>query len=599
MPSAWDELENGGKRSIAVAIADLDFGRHPNNSASLGHFYLDTLVPGSKADVSHNLFDVSVVADGPTRVLRFTDSSLSLSLPRKTSSNKPPHQMKVDLSLCIDVGISLVDWVPRELIYLSLNGLSISRHLSEEGDDMHFSIRRIAADCSIWATEYPVLFEVATDNRRKNAFSVSWSRDTNDILGKDITLLRHASIDMGKLICKVDGSALIRPLIQMTKTATKELLVYDGKYQENSLNTDCIASGPQCISMEAGKMASNADESDIISRIDDPPSPAQNTFLDLTHAPKHKYYIEKLNISAVKAEFSYCGASPLPSWLSPAFMFETLPIRLPSFSCSYMYGSANEHVQRVRDHYNIWRFFLFGISLTPTFFARACLFTTKKSMLVIFGRASSVIRSFSQQVITGTNQSNIFNHDHSTSGGLRNTITSFLSRVRQMLLPFTYGILKSDARVRAPRLFIKQGDADVLVEYAEGEKSGEAQLSRIRSGRYMPEGYISHGDLHGIGEYYISPYDGSLFYILTQERLLVLKKTTDIPSIIWDLQLHNIVHCEIENLPTGMCSLQFFHMEHGNVEVGKLSSKLLLFNDYDTPRLALEFILSINKAIIQ
>lgn len=528
----------------------------------MGHFDLDSLVPGSKVDLSsHPLFNVSVVADGPTRVLKITDSPLSSSQTKVTLFKALQRRIKCDLSLCIDVGVSLVDWVPRELIYLSLGDVSISRNLSDKGDIMHFSIRRIAADCTIFTAEYPVLIKVATDSRQKDAVSISWCRDMNDVLGKDITLLRYASFDMGKLICKIDG-VLIKPLLQMSHMAMKSL-VHNMESHQPSLSINDITSKPLYRGIRKNSNHLARGELAIGSNINDPQSPTRNTVFEITHTPKHKFYIEKLNISAIKAELSYCGASPLPSWLSPAFKFETLPIRLPSFSCSYMYGSANEHIQRVKDHYNLWRIFLFGISLRPSFFARACLFTTKQSLLVILRHASTMLSSFSGQLIP-------LYFNQLTSGGARH-----------------------DARARAPRLFVKQGDADVLVEYAEGGKSGRALLSRVRSGRYLAEGYISHGDLQGIGEYIILPYDGSFLYILTRERLLVLKKTTNIPLMVWELELQSIVHVETEKLPNDKVSLQIFHMENGNINLG---TKLLLFNDSNTPSLVLAFILSTNKS---
>lgn len=596
--SAWDELESSRKRYISLAVADLDFGQEPDESASLGRFYLDLLAPGSHMDTRHPLFRASVKADGPTRVLTIMDSSLPTP---HTLTDTVTHRFNYECLLNINVGVSIVDWKPQELMYISISDLSVRRHFSDQQDVLQFAIRRISADCSLWVTKYPSLLRIVKGTKSKNAIDISFCRVTNDALGsKDITLLRNASIEVGKLVFKIDG-VLASSLLQMIKTSTKSLS-YAAKEEENDpifLKFKYPKTSSHTSQMETAANASKVQRGNELEII--PPSSREDG--KATKGPKHKFYIERLAVSAIKAEISYCGSSPLPTWLSPAFMFEGLPFVFPSFSINHVYGSASEHMSNiVKSHYNIWSL-LFGLSLRPTFIARAFLFTTKQSVIAVFEQASRALASISLQVNPPSNLQET--SDVYSNQATYNVADVFLRGVRRMVhLMFTpfnwlYQESHTDVRVRAPRLFIKRDNEDVLVEYVEGESTGRALLSQVKMGIYLYEGYMSHGDLQGIGEYKIAAYDSIFSYILTTERLLIIKssKTLGTPSVFWDVELPSIAFVDVDELPQDKLSLQFLYMERNKSGLSMLSSMLLLFNDSRSGMNVLKDIYSINKRL--
>ena len=521
-------------------------------------------MPGANIPVSNPGIQIRVTADGPTRVLKIMNSSVSIQ-PECTPSRNT-GRLNYECSFCIDVGISIVDWKPQELVYFSLTGLSLYRHFSRGEDIIQFAIRNVAADCCLWITQYPILFHVVKGNR-KDAVTVRWSRDINDDLGKDITLLRYANVELGKLVFKVDG-VLANLLVKMSNKAK----MLEAKEETSSIAAGAISKSSNQVTLGHSSQIDTAANAAKLqpqgcTTTCEHATLAEPVKSEILYSPMHKYYIEKLNISVIRAEVSYCGASPLPTWLNPAFMFETLPIRFPSYSSSYMYGSVNEHMEGIKRHYNMWRL-LFGLSLRPMFIARACIFTTKQSISVIYSKASRTIGSFSER--------------------MRPCLEFQDSKTLVKVKPTT------DARTRAPRLFAKLDNSDVLVEYVEGENSGRALLSRVRMGRHLFEGYVSHGDLQGVGDYDLLSYDDDFLYILTQERILILKRSNnmDAPTVFWEVELQSIALVERVDL-----SLQLFYMDPSSFGLSMLSSKLVFFNNVSTAIIALKFIQSINNRL--
>lgn len=589
---AWDELECNGNRHISVAVADLDFGRM--SSCELGRFHLDILAPGSIV-ATHPMFNAEYITDGPTRVLKITNSTLA-ALPEETAL-MTTRRLNYRCSLCIDVGVSLVDWKPEELVYIYLGGLTLNRHVSSNEDLIQCSASSFSTDCCLWNTKYPVLFKMK-ETKSGKVLSISWCRDTNDALGKDITLLRHASIELGKLVLKIDGS-LATSLLSMSRMASKLLRHQEDNsaYDVNNLKRPNYGMTSHLSRLNTAANAAKEQLSDNHAIA----AASKHSELGLPHRPKHKYYIEQLKISSVRAEISYCGRTFLPLWLSPAFMFESLPVRFSSYSSSYGYGSASEHLQSIKQHYSVWRF-LFGLSLRPMFIARAVIFTTKQSISVLYQQALVALRSVKMIGHKSYNESvpatSILASPNVASTFLQESIIWILSCVVSLSPFFNYG--EHDERVRAPRSFARLDNADVLLEYAEGENKGRNLLSKVQMGQHLSEGCLYHGDLRGIGVEKISSYDASFFFILTSKRLLILKKSAakDAPAVFWDVELQNIVLIETDELPLNKLSVQIFHSNQMNMGLGALSSKLLLFSDSDTGKNLVQRIKSISKGKI-
>eukprot|EP00546_Thalassionema_frauenfeldii_P019128 CAMPEP_0178896162 /NCGR_PEP_ID=MMETSP0786-20121207/1004_1 /TAXON_ID=186022 /ORGANISM="Thalassionema frauenfeldii, Strain CCMP 1798" /LENGTH=497 /DNA_ID=CAMNT_0020566503 /DNA_START=63 /DNA_END=1556 /DNA_ORIENTATION=+ len=74
---AWDEPDEGGK-AVTLELGDVVYTQSlaEGHSTILGTFALEKIAPGSFLKVSRDDFAAQIVADGPTRVLRITDSHL-------------------------------------------------------------------------------------------------------------------------------------------------------------------------------------------------------------------------------------------------------------------------------------------------------------------------------------------------------------------------------------------------------------------------------------------------------------------------------------------------------------------------------------------
>ena len=243
----------------------------------------------------------------------------------------------------------------------------------------------------------------------------------------------------------------------------------------------------------------------------------------LSGAP-HKYYIESLRISPVKADLSWSGLS-LPGAFSLALTFEGLPLRLRQFAGSHAYGTAEEHMQSLKNHYfSIWRLFdvLLGLTLNPTFLIRAAVFTCRQSLATMLDSWSGVFEAYSDRILQLLpTESNDFQPTYDDGLPFRPSLPKSLFLTRLIVGPFltlTSSFLRGSSMVnswgssmlrygpqskasttraahglvrsRNPRLFANVDGKDLLVEYVEGENAGKSLLSRVRMGMHLGEGYM-------------------------------------------------------------------------------------------------------------
>ena len=240
--------------------------------------------------------------------------------------------------------------------------------------------------------------------------------------------------------------------------------------------------------------------------------------------PPHKYYIESLRISPVKADLSWSGLS-LPGVYSLALAFEGLPVRLRQFVSSHAYGTAEEHAQSLKNHYfSIWRVFdvLLGLSLNPTFLIRAVVYTCRQSLATMLDSWSGAFEALSDRILQILPQeNNEFQPTYDDGLPFQPSLPKSLFLSRLVVGPFltlTSTFLRGSSvvnswgssmlrygpqnkagtaqaanglvRSRNPRLFANVDGKDLLVEYVEGENAGKSLLSRVRMGMHLGEGYM-------------------------------------------------------------------------------------------------------------
>ena len=128
---AWDEPD-ACKRCLEIETVEYGLSGVDKTSRKiiLGKFTIENLTPGTRLNTNNKKFSAELLTDGPTRVLRITDSSLPKD--EKTSGsniNFNPFKRRSHLSheiqikLSSGIGISICDWQVR----ISLKSFKLKR----------------------------------------------------------------------------------------------------------------------------------------------------------------------------------------------------------------------------------------------------------------------------------------------------------------------------------------------------------------------------------------------------------------------------------------------------------------------------------------
>lgn len=628
---AWDEPEL--RRRILI-VKTTDLSTSSPQGCTLGRFQLDKLAPGTTLSLENALFAGEIVADGPTRVVRITDSSMpSLSSSRHDAlddfQHRPydKHNITISLSMKLihGIGVSIVDWTPQELLYVRLEDIQLERRFDGKFDDVSMSAGNVKLNNQLWVTPYPVLLKmgrrvdplhpIRRKNRRHDAINLSWKRSLHTHGGYgNVTLLDRVEVSSEPIFLNVDGQAadlLFRMGKQVTRIWRGEKHSFSPVSRDEELQKLLYLTGP--ISDQANMarkgfspyhQSSDGDlmtTAAVASKLKAQPLPFVTVNSNSPRTPRsvgtrketpaelgkpqHKYYIEKLRISATKADLSWSGPLPglMSSLLLRALTFERLPLRLRPYSISHSYGSAKDHLQSVKSHYlSFWRLFdlLIGLSSNPTFLFRAVVYTSRETFASILDAWAAdgrkIAKSLSKYPRNGKSTLPLIYDDSGSSKELGSyfqtgltVLSPFARGVSSILylssscVTFVASLLKYGAqgskrlaarglvRSRNPRLFAHMDGRDLLVEYVEGENAGKALLSRVRMGMHLGEGYIYHSEsaqiLKAKPRSSIDIDPSPLIVMITSERTLLLngKLDWDFCSVVWEAPFTNIVHLEL------------------------------------------------------
>jgi len=625
---AWDEPELR-RRILVLKTTD-----NPNvpQGFVLGRFQLDKIAPGTVLSVENNSFVGEIVADGPTRVLRITDSSLpSLSSTRQDGlaeflqrpSDKLATTTTFTAKLLHGIGISIVDWSPQELLYIRLEDILAERKFDGTSDVVNVSAGNIKLNNQLWVTPFPVLLKmgrrvdalnpIRRKNRRHDAIAVSWKRslDTHGSFGN---LIERVEVASEPIFVHVDGRLvhyLVKMLRMVSRTRRGEQQSDNAITRDETLRKILSIPGPASDEAEIARrgfsLYQQTSDGDLMttaavasklkaqplpfvtfrsSSLRSPRSmaPRREASSPVTK-PQHKYYIEKLRISGIKADLSWSGPLPglLSSLLLRALTFESLPIRLRPYSSSHVYGNAKDHLQSMKSHYlSVWRVLdlLMGLSYSPTFLVRAIAYTTRETFSSILESWASDGRKAARKLEKFVRKGQLPLSPTYDDGSTGTEVIPSFYLGRTVLRPFAHGsaaVLKASStmlsnaasvlkfgtqntkrlaskglvRSRNPRLFAHMDGSDLLVEYVEGENAGKALLSRARMGMHLGEGYIFHSEgvkllkLKWKSKADLDP--APLIVMVTSERTMLLngKLDGDFCAVGWETTIENIVHMEL------------------------------------------------------
>jgi hypothetical protein len=166
---------------------------------------------------------LKVVAQGPTRVLQIFDRRIlqgSERLPASLGSGtvagrmsgrvpfpafyvsgaqvgdaisdelrRAPKIVQIDVNIA-SVGVSLVDHVPQELIYVSVSGIRVKHSLYPQQEITELEVQRLQVDNQLWSTPYPSLLYPLLSNQK--FVSLELHRDTRYAGVEFIPLLKFS-----------------------------------------------------------------------------------------------------------------------------------------------------------------------------------------------------------------------------------------------------------------------------------------------------------------------------------------------------------------------------------------------------------------------
>lgn len=621
---AWDEPDEG-RRSVSIELGDTAArGRNSSRTESkiLGTFALEKIAPGSNLRLSSRGFAGQIVADGPTRVLRITDANLpETSIDGETGdsyanafSNKEGAltvPSSIEVRLFHGIGISVVDWTPQELLYISIDDLVIERHVDATHERFSVAVGHVSVDNQLWVTPYPVLLKIgrkqAAGRRRRNqAFELGWTRALAKQGG--LMLLTSLELSVDPITIRVDG-AVVNDLLNMIlhPIVDKQL---SGSPQGNQwleaeirrvlrLGYFSPQKSPGSILTMSDQLPDNGDvflataavaakiqagsRSPIVSAARSRVEPHKESSPHRQN--ERKLYIDKLKISNVKTEISWTGGLPasfvgLPGILRPALTFESLPVLLRSFTSYHVYGTTQDIAEGVKHHYvSVWRAFdiLVGLTFKPTFLIRAFVYTTREFFASFLDTCSQWCSLAEDTLLEFIPKDMILKSSPSTSSkrkGVEQVSGLYRAIVGKPTLLMasscrTWGVLLSSfasslryrepggvlaSRTRNPRLFAHVDGKELLVEYVEGENAGKALLSRVRAGQHLGEGYVFHTEnVHLRSAKGDSQADVSatpLIIMVTSERVLLLngERKANFCQVIWEALFENMVHMELDEV---------------------------------------------------
>jgi hypothetical protein len=463
---AWDEPDEG-RRKLVVELADLgSTGDHcvHGHRIMIGRFDLDRMAPGTQLRMSDSMYSGQIVANGPTRVLRITDSSLP-PLPSTEAAGltsvdvfKKPETVSgipslIEVRLTHGIGISVVDWSPQELLYIKLDEFTLERQVDSKQERVSFSISCCSVDNQLWVTPFPVLLRMGrrvhatstyserTGRRRSKAISVLWRRALN--AQGDLTLVDNFELSTEPAIVCVDGhvSELLWKMVRQIseiRGGIKGASTYsqsrdaelrkvlrigedrhsfightmphpkpDGRDDSERDNFDGFLTAAVAAKLRVKPRTGSVSSIRPSEAVVEKQNPTRQSLLS---KKRSKYYVGKWKISTTQMEISWSGPLPgafikLPDIMRPALTFEALPVLFRPYSNSHAYGAVEDLANDLKSHYlSIWRVLdvLVGLTFRPTFLIRACIYTSRERCADTFDSISNTLAGIEKGLLRVT-----------------------------------------------------------------------------------------------------------------------------------------------------------------------------------------------------
>jgi hypothetical protein len=270
---AWDEPLKAHYVSIDVLKNAL---QSQDDWGSVGTFRFDVLgqleVPHKALAGSLKHLVIRVAAHGPTRVLQFLDRRVcangervpraiaesssskkswwlstnrrSSAIKRDTSDALAGVQLRSPMTMQIivhvsSVGVSIVDHLPQELIFVSLSGVHVQHSVHHQEEVTILDLQRLQVDNQLYSTPYPSMLYPLLPNQK--FISLVLHRDTQYEGLEFIPLLRFT---IAPFDVNVDGS-IIERVLEAARSAMDMIETVHTTTQSRSISHRHILSAPQ------------------------------------------------------------------------------------------------------------------------------------------------------------------------------------------------------------------------------------------------------------------------------------------------------------------------------------------------------------------
>ncbi|EDO41450.1 predicted protein [Nematostella vectensis] len=292
---------------------------------------------------------VKVIADGPTRVLRITDSLLhgeeeemrgwllveqkgalgTATVTRSLDTDPQASELVIQVRLAGGIGVSVVNYVPEELVYGALEQIEVDYVRTPKIETLEANIGRIQVDNQLFNSTLPVLLYPTAAEKGSREEHATQQPTLHISASKEPTRIQNVEIYKGVEV------TLRRMTLHVEERLLLKLLQFFGYVQKD----DDLAT---------------TDEEDDECLYDN-----QRAAVTSSGPASRRYYFERLQINPMQLKVSVASAGRLSEDLASLksslglilFNLEDATLDLESFIRDHPFESLNSHLDSMSKHY--------------------------------------------------------------------------------------------------------------------------------------------------------------------------------------------------------------------------------------------------------
>eukprot|EP00941_MAST-03F_sp_MAST-3F-sp1_P003449 g3449.t1 len=334
IPYAFDEPTETKLLVVEAMYLGVDSQEDDDISLIIGEFSLDLIQKHARV-IKHRLADhglvVTISAEGPTRVIRFSDDRVFFAdglglqseddrlLGKIKQRNRDTEKMSDEkgFDLCLQaelpgLGISLLNSSPEELLYTYLDGISGCIELSDQATSYRLDVKGLQIDNQVLSARYPVVLK--PQSKFQPALWFLQVAMVTDQRYPGLTYVDNLSIDIQPMSVMIDATLLPKlTRFAMTALAGERIDVEQQQSGVENLNLEGLE--PDGDDMEGNRMMVTQVQGLKMREWNDLKDPqvveeAQNLDFRGGGEESAKFYFRAIDIAPVYVSLSFCIATP-------------------------------------------------------------------------------------------------------------------------------------------------------------------------------------------------------------------------------------------------------------------------------------------------